>query len=78
MAKEKDHLSEAGAEFANLLKKAPTAPVQKVTPAVQADEEEKRLYIFIPDELMTRIKLRSVKEKKTMKELVTEILNQHI
>jgi hypothetical protein len=54
--------------------------IQKVVPvkADTEDEGEIQLGVFIPKTLMRKLKVKAASEDKTVKDIVNEILEQHI
>lgn len=64
--------------FADRIKSEPvTVPVQQVTPLQQATgqkQEQQQLNVWIPKQLLRRLKLRSVETGQSLKELVTASL----
>lgn len=73
----KDHARES---FKDLLGSRVEPNIQKVSPLKEKEVavEETQLMVWIPQELMTRIKMRAIQEKRTMKEVVNQILNENI
>ena len=67
--------------FASRVKAEPVQlPVQKVIPveAVASLKEEQQLNVWIPKDLMKRLKVKGVEADKSLKEMVTEALEQFL
>ena len=67
--------------FADRVKTEPVQlPVQKVTPIEPAasPKEEQQLNVWIPKDLMKRLKVRGAEADKSLKEMVTEALQQFL
>lgn len=67
--------------FADRIKAEPAQlPVQKVTPLQSAPRavEEQQLNVWIPKELMKRLKVKGVETDESLKEMVTEALNRFL
>lgn len=69
-------------DFADRVKTEPVQlPVQKVTP-VQATaaspREEQQLNVWIPKDLMKRLKVKGAEADKSLKEMVTEALERFL
>ncbi|MBI1184619.1 hypothetical protein GC194_10125 [bacterium] len=67
--------------FADRIKAEPAQlPVQKVTPLQPAPKaiEEQQLNVWIPKDLIKRLKVKGVETDQTLKEMVTEALNRYI
>lgn len=72
--------------FANRVKTEPVQmPVQKVTPIEAAAEpsaaqakEEQQLNVWIPKDLMKRLKVKGAETDKSLKEMVTEALEKFL
>ncbi len=79
----KDKVTTARAGFKDLLGGTVNKPIQKVNPIsnqvnnhLEADLTQ--LMVWIPTDLMVKIKTKTVLEKRSMKEIVTEILEKNI
>lgn len=67
--------------FADRVKTEPVQlPVQKVMPVglVASPKEEQQLNVWIPKDLMKRLKVKGAEADKSLKELVTEALKQFL
>lgn len=67
--------------FANRVKTEPVQlPLQKVTPVQPIDEpkEEQQLNVWIPKDLMKRLKVKGIETDQSLKEMVIKALNQFI
>lgn len=67
--------------FADRIKAEPAQlPVQKVTPlqSIPRPVEEQQLNVWIPKDLMKRLKVKGVETDQTLKEMVTEALNRYV
>lgn len=67
--------------FADRVKTEPVQlPVQKVTPIepVASPKEEQQLNVWIPKDLMKRLKVKGAEADKSLKEMVTEALEQFL
>lgn len=67
--------------FADRVKTEPVQlPVQKVTPVEPAasPKEEQQLNVWIPKDLMKRLKVKGAEADKSLKEMVTEALEQFL
>lgn len=67
--------------FADRVKTEPVQlPVQKVTPVepVASPKEEQQLNVWIPKDLMKRLKVKGAEADKSLKEMVTEALEQFL
>lgn len=67
--------------FADRVKTEPVQlPVQKVMPVglVARPKEEQQLNVWIPKDLMKRLKVKGAEADKSLKELVTEALEQFL
>ena len=67
--------------FADRVKTEPVQlPVQKVTPVEPAasPKEEQQLNVWIPKDLMKRLKVKGAEADKSLKEMVTEALNHYV
>lgn len=67
--------------FADRVKTEPVQlPVQKVTPIglVASPKEEQQLNVWISKNLMKRLKVRGAETDKSLKEMVTEALEQFL
>ncbi len=55
-------------------------PVQKVTPVEPAasSKEEQQLNVWIPKDLMKRLKVKGVETDQSLKEMVTEALSRYV
>lgn len=76
MAKETAYASKLQG-FADRVKTEPVQlPVQKITPLEPAaiQKEEQQLNVWIPKNLMKRLKVRGIEADKSLKEMVTEAL----
>jgi hypothetical protein len=77
MAK-KDY-SKATGDFKDILASGKsTKPIQKVSPVTQEAQEETQLMVWIPTDLMVKIKTKTVIEKRSMKDIVVKILQEHL
>ena len=68
-------------EFADRIKTdSAQLPVQKVTPlqSTLRAVKEQQLNVWIPKELMMLLKVKGVETDQTLKEMVTEALNQYV
>lgn len=72
--------------FADRVKTEPVQlPVQKVTPVEPSDQpsatqakEEQQLNVWIPKDLMKRLKVKGAETDQSLKDMVIEALNQFI
>lgn len=67
--------------FADRIKAEPAQmPVQKIMPLRPASKvgEEQQLNVWIPKELMKRLKVKGAETGETLKEMVTGALNQFL
>jgi hypothetical protein len=67
--------------FANRVKTEPVQlPVQTITPiqAVASPKEEQQLNVWIPKDLMKRLKVKGAETDQSLKEMVIEALSQYI
>lgn len=67
--------------FADRVKTEPVQlPVQKVTLVQPADspKEEQQLNVWIPKDLMKRLKVKGAETDKSLKEMVTEAISQFL
>ncbi len=67
--------------FADRVKTEPVQmPVQKVTPIEAATEpkEEQQLNVWIPKDLMKRLKVKGAETDQSLKDMVIEALNQFV
>lgn len=67
--------------FADRVKTEPVQlPVQKVTlvQEIASPKEEQQLNVWIPKGLMKRLKVKGVEADKSLKEMVTEALEQFL
>ena len=66
--------------FADRVKTEPVQlPVQKVTPVEPAaSPKEQQLNVWIPKDLMKRLKVKGVETDKTLKEMVIEALTRFV
>lgn len=67
--------------FADRIKTDPVQlPVQKVTPVEQASspKEEQQLNVWIPKELMKRLKVKGAETDKNLKEMVIEAIERFL
>ena len=66
--------------FAERVKTEPVQlPVQKVTPVhITEQKEEQQLNVWIPKDLMKRLKVKGVETDRSLKEMVIEALNQFV
>ena len=67
--------------FADRVKTEPVQlPVQKVTPVEPAasPKEEQQLNVWIPKDLVKRLKVKGAETDQSLKEMVTEALSQYI
>lgn len=67
--------------FADRLKTEPAqVPVQKVMPVElsTSSREDQQLNVWIPKDLMRRLKVKGAETDKSLKEMVTEALEQFI
>lgn len=67
--------------FADRVKTEPVQlPVQKVTPVQPAasQKEERQLNVWIPKDLMKRLKVKGAETGKSLKEMVTQSLEQFL
>jgi len=77
-------ITKATGEFKNLLETKAKPAIQKVQPertgktTHNADKDEMQLMVWVPTDLMMKVKMKTVTEKKTMKEIVIEILQKHL
>lgn len=80
MAKKTDYADKLQG-FADRVKTEPVQlPIQKVMPiqAVTELKEEQQLNVWIPKDLMKRLKVKGVEVDKSLKEMVIEALNQFL
>jgi hypothetical protein len=80
MAKETAYTSKLQG-FADRVKTEPVQmPVQKVTPVEAAAEpkEEQQLNVWIPKELMKRLKVKGAETDMSLKEMVIDALNRFV
>lgn len=75
--------NQARGSFKELLGEEVKTPIQKVHPTkievlTPQEKDETQLMVWIPTDLMVKIKTKTVREKKSMKEIVTEILEKSI
>ena len=71
--------SEARGNFKELLEVDVKPKIQKVQPTTISDKkEEHQLMVWIPSDLMVRLKTKTVLEKKSMKEIVTQLLEDNL
>jgi len=80
MAKETAYKSKLQG-FADRVKTEPVQlPVQKVTPVQEAasPKEEQQLNVWIPKDLMKRLKAKGVESDQSLKEMVIDALNQFV
>ena len=68
--------------FADRVKTEPVQlPVQKVTPVqtpAASSREEQQLNVWIPKDLMKRLKVKGAEADKSLKEMVTEALERFL
>lgn len=67
--------------FANRVKTEPVQlHVQTVTPiqVVASPREEQQLNVWIPKDLMKRLKVKGAETDQSLKEMVTEALSQYV
>lgn len=68
--------------FADRVKTEPVQlPVQKVMPVqspAASPKEEQQLNVWVPKDLMKRLKVKGVETDKSLKEMVTEALEQFL
>ena len=67
--------------FADRVKTEPVQlPVQTVTliQEVASPKEEQQLNVWIPKNLMKRLKVKGIETDQSLKEMVTEALNQYV
>ena len=67
--------------FADRVKTEPVQlPVQKVMPTQETanPKEEQQLNVWIPKNLMKRLKVKGAETDQSLKEMVTEALSQYI
>jgi hypothetical protein len=67
--------------FADRVKTEPVQlPVQKVTPVqgTASPKEEQQLNVWIPKDLMKRLKVKGAETDQSLKEMVIEALNQFV
>jgi len=67
--------------FADRIKTEPVQlPVQTVTPIqeVASPKEEQQLNVWIPKDLMKRLKVKGAETDRSLKEMVVEALNQFL
>lgn len=79
----KDKVNTARAGFKDLLGEAVNKPIQKVNPinkqvSNNIEPDLTQLMVWVPTDLMVKIKTKTVIEKRSMKEIVTEILENNI
>jgi hypothetical protein len=78
----KAKVTKARGEFKDLLETNIDAPIQKVElvkKSVQREEkDEAQLMVWVPIDLMVKIKTKVVIEKRSMKEIVIEILEKNL
>lgn len=81
MAKDKS-FSDKLQGFADRVKTEPVQlPIQKVTPvepSAASLKEEQQLNVWIPKDLMKRLKMKGAEVDKSLKEMVTEALEQFL
>lgn len=81
MSKAKTALAQGN--FKELLGGDVRPKIQKVHPAQESkattqEIEQTQLMVWIPTDLMVRLKTKTVIERKSMKEIVTELLEKNI
>lgn len=79
----KDKVTTAREGFKDLMGEVVKKPIQKVNPIYKSDIHNQeidvtQLMVWVPTDLMVRIKTKAVIEKRSMKEIVTEILEKNI
>lgn len=79
MAKNGDYTNKLQG-FADRVKTEPVQlPVQKVTPVQTAStKEQQQLNVWIPKDLMKRLKVKGAEADKSLKEMVIEALGQFL
>lgn len=78
MAKKKDY-TQATSDFKDILASTKDKkPMQKVTPVATEAQDETQLMVWIPTDLMVKIKTKTVMEKRSMKDIVVQILQEHL
>jgi predicted HicB family RNase H-like nuclease len=80
MAKSTDYTSKLQG-FADRVKSEPVhLPVQKVTPLRPETEpkDEQQLNVWIPKDLMKRLKVKGIETDKSLKEMVIEALKEYL
>lgn len=67
--------------FADRVKTEPVQlPLQKVTPVqpIETKEEQQQLNVWIPKDLMKRLKVKGAETDQSLKEMVIEALNRFV
>jgi predicted HicB family RNase H-like nuclease len=78
MAKNGDYTNKLQG-FADRVKTEPVQlPVQKVMPVQTATTKEQQLNVWIPKDLMKRLKVKGAEADKSLKEMVIEALSQFL
>lgn len=80
MAEPKTNYKDKVAGFKNRVTTEPSkGVVQKVVPVREnEDKGEIQLGVFIPKDLMRKLKIRAASEDRNVKDVVNEILEQHV
>lgn len=81
MAKQNSEYEEGRKKLAGLLKTEPIkTPIQEVRPIVEdrKSEPQAHLNFWVPDELMTRLKVHSAKTKKSIKQIGIEAIEAYL
>jgi hypothetical protein len=78
MVKKKNY-TQAANDFKDILASTEgKKPMQKVTPVTKEAQDETQLMVWIPTDLMVKIKTKTVMEKRSMKDIVVQILQEHL
>jgi hypothetical protein len=75
----KKNYEKATGDFKDLLASKDTKKaIQKVSPVAKEAQDETQLMVWIPTDLMIKIKTKTVMEKRSMKDIVVQILQEHL
>jgi NRPS condensation-like uncharacterized protein len=76
----KDH-QENKKKLADMIQNQPAKlPIQEVKPVQQSKEQKKEAHMnfWIEEEIMERLKIHSIKSKKTIKQIAKEALSEYL
>ncbi|QJW92503.1 hypothetical protein HNV11_23820 (plasmid) [Spirosoma taeanense] len=64
--------------FADQVKTEPVQKVSSLQPPAASSKEEQQLNVWIPKDLMKRLKVKGAETDRSLKEMVTEALEQFL